>query len=183
VQALFADLVARRRLSVSLELRCRRSDGRELDLELQAANHLDDPVGGIVVTLRDITERKRLESRVSEVDRRQNALIESLADGVVMVDADGVVVRVNEAFEVMFFSPRIRTLGHPFEALLGSARDYRVELFDESGAVLPIEDHPVLVALRRGRRVRASVVGYRRVTRRPAGSGWARRPSSPRTAG
>jgi diguanylate cyclase (GGDEF)-like protein/PAS domain S-box-containing protein len=162
VQALFADLVARRRLSVSLELRCRRSDGRELDLELQAANHLDDPVGGIVVTLRDITERKRLESRVSEVDRRQNALIESLADGVVMVDADGVVVRVNEAFEVMFFSPRIRTLGHPFEALLGSARDYRVELFDESGAVLPIEDHPVLVALRRGRRVRASVVGYRR---------------------
>ncbi len=162
VRALFADLVARRRLSVSLELRCRRADGRELDLELQAANHLDDPVGGIVVTLRDITGRKRLEARVHELDRRQNALIESLADGLVMVDADGTVLRVNEAFEVMFFSPRIRTLGRPFEELLRSASDYRVELFDESGDVLPPAEHPVLVALRLGRRVQAVVVGYRR---------------------
>jgi diguanylate cyclase (GGDEF)-like protein/PAS domain S-box-containing protein len=162
VRALFADLVARRRLSVSLDLRCRHADGHELALELQAANHIDDPVGGIVVTLRDITDRKRLETRVLEVDRRQNALIESLADGVVMVDADGMVVRVNEAFEIMFFSPRIRTLGRPFDELVGSARDHRVELFDESGTVLAVEDHPVLVALRRGRRVHATVVGYRR---------------------
>ncbi len=162
VQALFADLVARRRLSVSSEVRCRHADGHELDLELQASNQLDGPMGGILVTLRDVTERKRQESRVHAVDRRQNALIESLADGVVMVDADGTVVRINEAFEIMFFSPRIRTLGRPFDELLGSARDYRVELFDESGAELPIEDHPVLVALRRGRRVHATVVGYRR---------------------
>ncbi len=162
VRSLFADLVARRRLSVSLEVRCRRSDGHELDLELLAANHLDDQVGGVVVTLRDITERKRLEARVHEVDRRQNALIESLADGLVMVDVDGTVVRVNEAFEVMFLSPRIRTLGRPFEQLVTADHDRRVELFDESGDVLPAGGHPVLVALRRGRRVDGVVVGYRR---------------------
>ena len=83
---------------MELELRTARTDGRQLDLELTAANHLDDPVGGVVVTLRDITSRKALEHRAGEVDRRQHALVESLADGILMVDADGRTVRVNEAF-------------------------------------------------------------------------------------
>jgi len=160
VEDLFDDLVARRRLDVSLELRCLRADGRELDLELQAANHLDDPVGGIVVTLRDISERKRLEARVRDQDRRQNALIESLADGVVMVDVDGTVVRVNEAFEVMFWAPRTRVLGRSFRALIDAAVDGRMELFDESGETVPADQHPVLVSLRQGRRVHGRVLGF-----------------------
>jgi len=161
VEDLFDDLVARRRVDVTLELQCLRADGHELHLELQAANHLDDPVGGIVVTLRDISERKRLESRVLEQDRRQNALIESLADGVVMVDADGTVVRVNEAFEVMFWAPRTRVLGRSFETLLEEAAGGQVEFFDESGTTLAFAHHPVLVALRRGRRVHGRVLGSR----------------------
>ncbi len=161
VRALFADLVARRRLSVSLELRTRRADGYEIDLELQAANHVLDPVGGVVVTLRDITARKRLEQRVHEVDRRQNALVESLADGLVMVDSEGTVVRVNEAFEVMFRAPRVRILGKPFQDLLTTGRDRDSEVFNESGNELPANQHPLLVALRRGRRVDAAVIGYR----------------------
>jgi diguanylate cyclase (GGDEF)-like protein/PAS domain S-box-containing protein len=161
VRALFADLVARRRLSVSLELRTRRADGYEIDLELQAANHVLDPVGGVVVTLRDITARKHLEQRVHEVDRRQNALVESLADGLVMVDIEGTVVRVNEAFEVMFRAPRVRILGKPYQDLLTSGPDRASEVFDESGIELPVGQHPLLVALRRGKRVDGVVIGYR----------------------
>ena len=161
MEDLFDDLVARRRLAVCLEVRCRRADGGELDLELQADNHLEDPVGGILVTLRDISERKRLEARVREQDRRQDALIESLADGLVMVDRDGTVVRVNEAFEVMFWAPRTRVLGRSFEDLLDEAVDRGVELFDESGATVAIEEHPLLVALWRGRRVQGTVLGFR----------------------
>ena len=66
VRALFDDLVARRRLSVSLEMRTVRADGTPIDLDVVAANHLDDPIGGIVVNIRDITERKQLEQRVRE---------------------------------------------------------------------------------------------------------------------
>ncbi|HEY5109844.1 MAG TPA: PAS domain S-box protein [Acidimicrobiales bacterium] len=161
VRALFADLVARRRLSVSLELRTRRADGCQIDLELLASNHLDDPVGGVVVTLRDITARKRLEQRVHEVDRRQNALVESLADALVMLDGDGTVVRVNEAFEVLFRAPRVRVLGRPFAELVATGRDRRSEMFDESGQTLRADEHPLLVALRRGRRVDGAVIGYR----------------------
>ena len=92
-----------------------------------AANHLDDPIGGIVVNIRDITEHKSLEERVLDVDRRQTTIIESLADGVMIVDADGTVVRVNEAFEVMFEAPRVRLIGRRLEDLMagGPARGSR----------------------------------------------------------
>jgi diguanylate cyclase (GGDEF)-like protein/PAS domain S-box-containing protein len=160
-RALFDDLVTRRRLSVALELTTTRSDGRVVDLELTAANHLRDPVGGIVVTVRDVTSRTVLEHRANEVDRRQHALIESLADGIVMVDADGRIVRVNEAFEVMFRAPRVRILGRQYAELLASSRRRGVEVFDETGEVLGIDDDPVLVALRHGRRVVGAVIGHR----------------------
>ena len=161
-RVLFDDLVAGRRLSVALELRTARADGRRLDLELTAANHLDGPISGVVVTLRDITARKALEQRAAEVDRRQLALIESLADGILMVDAAGTIVRVNEAFEVMFRSPRVRVLGREYAELLSEVRGQGVEVFDETGEVLGIDDDPVLVALRRGRRVVGAVIGRRR---------------------
>ena len=161
VRSLFADLVARRRLSVSLELRTRRADGCLVDLEMVASNHLDDPVGGVVVTLRDITARKRLELRVHEFDGRQNALVESLVDGLIMLDSDGIIVRVNEAFEVLFRAPRVRILGQCFADLMAAGRDRRSEVFDESGQTLPVDGHPLLVALRRNRRVDGAVLGYR----------------------
>ncbi len=161
VRALFDDLVARRRLSVSLEVRTARADGRMLDLDLTAANHLDDPVGGVVVTLRDVTARKMLEERSGEVDRRQHALIESLADGIVMIDTDGRIVRVNEAFEVMFRAPRVRVLGRDYADVLASLRERGLEVFDEAGLDLDPGEDPLLVALRRGRRVVGAVIGRR----------------------
>ena len=122
VRALFADLVARRRLSISLEMQTVRADGTTIDLDVVAINHLSDPIHGIVVNIRDITSRKQLEQRVRDEDRRQATIIDSLADGVLMVDAAGTVARVNEAFEVMFEAPRIRVVGQPLELLLARAR-------------------------------------------------------------
>ncbi len=162
VEALFDDLIARRRLSVDLELHAIRDDGSELDLALTACSHVDDPVGGVVVTLHDITDQKVLGRRAGDVDRRQNALIESLADGILMVDASGTIVRVNEAFEVMFRAPRVRVLGRDYAGLLLGGQRRGLEVFDESGEVLDVDDDPVVVALRRGRRVVGAVIGRRR---------------------
>jgi diguanylate cyclase (GGDEF)-like protein/PAS domain S-box-containing protein len=161
VRALFDDLVSRRRLAVALEVATERSDGRPLELELVASNHLDDPVGGVVVTVRDVTARNRLGVRAGDIDRRHNALIESLADGLVMIDAGGGIVRVNEAFEVMFRAPRIRILGRDLGAVLEDAVRRGLDLFDGTGATIEPGDHPVLVCLRRGRRVDGALVGYR----------------------
>ena len=167
VRALFNDLVAHRRLSVSLEMRTVRADGETIDLDVVAANHLDDPIGGIVVNLRDITERKRLEQRISDGDRRQATIIESLADGVMMVDSAGAIVRVNEAFEVMFESPRVRLIGRHLEELLDGGANGTLEVVDEDGDPVAVADHPVIRSLRGGRRIVGVVLGVCRSGRAP----------------
>ena len=162
VRALFNDLVAGRRLSVSLEMRTVRADGTSIDLDVVAANHLDDPIGGIVVTIRDITDRARLEQSIRDADRSQTALIESMADGVMIVDAEATVVRVNQAFEVMFEAPRVRLIGKRLEDLLGSDVADGLELFDSEGRKVHIGEHPIMTSLQGGRRSVGVVLGLRR---------------------
>ncbi len=164
VRALFKDLVARRRLSVSLEISTVRADGASIDLDVVAANHLDDAIGGIVVNIRDITERKRLEEKVRDSERRQATIIDSLADGVMMVDASGTIIRVNEAFEVMFETPRIRILGRRLVDLLAEAASGGLEMVDADGEPIDPLTHPTMAALRGGRRSVGVVVGLRRPT-------------------
>jgi diguanylate cyclase (GGDEF)-like protein/PAS domain S-box-containing protein len=171
VRALFRDLVARRRLSVSLELSTLRADGTPIELDVVAVNHLDDPIGGIVVNIRDITTRKRLDQEIRESERRQATIIDSLADGVMMVDADGTVIRVNEAFEVMFESPRIRILGHSLADVLARGASRGLILVDADGEPLDLHAHPTMVALRTGRRSVGEVLGLQK---RNAATVWIR---------
>jgi PAS domain S-box-containing protein len=57
--------------SRDITLSLRRHDEASRDIELTATNHCDDPaVGGIVVNIRDITERTQLERRLA----RQNKM-------------------------------------------------------------------------------------------------------------
>ncbi len=167
VRSLFEDLVAGRRLSVSLEMRTVRSDGRTIDLDVVAANHLHDPVGGVVVNVRDMTDSRRLEEAMLDVDRRQATIIESLTDGVMIVDSSGTVVRVNVAFEVMFESPRVRLLGRRLGDLLAGGRALGLELVDADGRDIDLGDHPIAASLRGGRRSVGVVLGLRRSGRAP----------------
>jgi diguanylate cyclase (GGDEF)-like protein/PAS domain S-box-containing protein len=167
VRALFNDLVARRRLSVSLEIQTVRADGKTIDLDVTAANHLDDPIGGIVVNIRDITDRKRLEQRIHSLDQRQATIIESLADGVMTVDAQGVVIGVNESFEVMFEAPRVRVVGRQLDDLLAISRHRGIELLDGEGSLIDGEQQPIPSVLGHGRRSVGVVWGLRREGRPP----------------
>ncbi|HEY5098159.1 MAG TPA: PAS domain S-box protein [Acidimicrobiales bacterium] len=167
VRSLFRDLVARRRLSISLEMQTVRADGSTIDLDVVAVNHLEDPIAGIVVNIRDITARKRLEQRISDEDRRHAAIIDSLADGVMMVDSSGTIVRVNESFEVMFEAPRVRVLGQRLDDLLARGAATGVALVDEDGESVTVANHPVLVSLRGGRRAVGVVLGLLRDGRDP----------------
>ncbi len=162
VKALFRDLVARRRLSVSLEMQTLRADGTPIDLDVVAVNHLEDPIGGIVVNVRDNTERTQLEQQAGDVDGRQSAIIEALADGVVVVDEAGTVVGVNEAFEIMFEAPRIHLLGRSLEDALFLGTSAGVEIVDATGQRVTADDHPVIAAFRTGRRSVGVVFGVRR---------------------
>ncbi len=97
------------------------------------------------------------------MDEIQSVVMDSLADGVALVNADGTILRVNESFEVMFEAPRIRVVGRPLAEILASDPDRGVEVFDADGRCGP--------ARRRSARTVPSL-------RPPAGRAGARHPPS-----
>jgi protein-histidine pros-kinase len=97
-QARALDLLARRIVEPDLEMpaeeiRVRHGDGSWRHMLVKGANLLDEPtVGGLVVTLHDITDRKVAESRF-------RALVEQLSDVIVIMDANLRVTYVSPAVE------------------------------------------------------------------------------------
>ncbi|MFP4512683.1 MAG: EAL domain-containing protein [Acidimicrobiales bacterium] len=81
-----------------VEVTLARPDGRFLELELMLANELDDPaLGGVVVSVRDITRRP---SEVEELRRREawaDALIRRGAELILVTDRSGVITYANPA--------------------------------------------------------------------------------------
>ncbi|HET7273485.1 MAG TPA: PAS domain S-box protein, partial [Rubrobacter sp.] len=71
-----------------VEFRFRHRDGSWRYLECVGVNLLDEPnVEGIVVTSRDVSERKRAEEELRESEARYRAVIEQSMDGIYLLDA------------------------------------------------------------------------------------------------
>jgi diguanylate cyclase (GGDEF)-like protein/PAS domain S-box-containing protein len=72
LQSFFGALLAIPEARATIELRLRHADGSWRDMEVVGKNLLDDPaIGGLVVNMRDISERKRFVAeleRLSETD-------------------------------------------------------------------------------------------------------------------
>ncbi len=81
-----------------VELRLRHADGGWRLMEAVATNLLDDPtVGGIVISARDLTERRRAEAELREAQERFRSAFEHAPIGMALVTLDGRVFRVNRA--------------------------------------------------------------------------------------
>lgn len=83
---------------------------------------------------------------------RFSVLFESMNEGVVVIDADGVITLTNATFQ--------RTVGRPGSDLFGlSVLDPRWAAVHEDGRILEIEQRPVVRCLRSLQPVRDEVVG------------------------
>jgi diguanylate cyclase (GGDEF)-like protein/PAS domain S-box-containing protein len=93
-----------------LELRLQRNDGSWIYAEMTANNLLDDPaVNGIVVTARDVTERKRgeealhaSEHRLRESEARYRAVVDDQTELVCRYLPDATLTFANRAFSEFF---------------------------------------------------------------------------------
>jgi PAS domain S-box-containing protein len=90
---------------------------------------------GIVITGIDTTERRAAERRLRDV-------IEALAEGLILIGADGRYELTNRAEEELLGVPRERIIGTSFDQVPWERRAM-------DGSPLPIEDHP-FARLRRG---------------------------------
>jgi diguanylate cyclase (GGDEF)-like protein/PAS domain S-box-containing protein len=81
-----------------VEVRLRRSDGTWRVVEAVATNLLDDPsVEGIVISARDLTDRRRAEAQLREAQERFRSAFEHAPIGMALISIDGRLFRVNRA--------------------------------------------------------------------------------------
>ena len=102
-----------------------------------------------------IAERERAHEQMRSSERRFRALVEGMAEGVVLQDGDGAVIASNPAAE--------RILGLTADQIADRAsRDPRWGAVREDGTPFEDDDHPALETLRTGRPVRDVILGVHR---------------------
>ena len=97
--SLFRQLISG--LPARAELRARHKDGSWHVIECTLNNLLDDTaVEGIVVNLRDITERRKTEEKLRESEKKYSTLVEQARDGV-HITQDKVITFANKRMAEM----------------------------------------------------------------------------------
>ncbi|MBK7973636.1 MAG: PAS domain S-box protein [Deltaproteobacteria bacterium] len=93
--------------SASAEYRWKHRDGHWIWVEATAHQLVDDPaVRGVVVSARDVTERRAIEEKLERSERYFRALIEATQDVVTILDEHAVRTYVSPSVEaVLGFTP------------------------------------------------------------------------------
>lgn len=94
-----------RQVGADLDLFGLRRDGTEFPMEVNLAPLTGPGQSGIVASIRDVTERKRSDTALREALSLVTATLESTADGILVVTADGRIAGANERFAAMWGIP------------------------------------------------------------------------------
>jgi len=86
------------------ELRARRADGSLLDLQVTSSPRYDSEgdFAGSFALLMDITERRRAEAALRESEERYRELVSTMAEALVVHDAEGSYLFANPAADLLF---------------------------------------------------------------------------------
>ncbi len=97
-----------------VELQIRRRDGVLRWFELLGNDHRDNAeIGGIVLTARDITDRRTADDRMARSEARFRSLVQHSSDVIAVIDGAGLFA---------FVSPSITTvLGYRSDSIVGSS--------------------------------------------------------------
>ncbi|HEY7157559.1 MAG TPA: PAS domain S-box protein [Gemmataceae bacterium] len=133
-------------------------DGRYTPLVTWAApvkltrGHSSGPADAAVWVLEDLTAVRQTEAARRDAEVRSRAIVETMAEGLLVLDHSGTIVDCNTTASVIF--------GHPPERLRGMALNERDWIaLREDGTRLPPEESPSAIALRMGQPVRNRVLG------------------------
>lgn len=141
----------------TLEKRYLRKDGQTLWVNLTVAlvRGSDGEGRYFISVIEDITQRRQAEDALRISEQRYHALVEAMAEGVVLQTADGVIQSCNPAAE--------RILGLPAEQILGRAsKDPRWRTIHEDGTPWPGEAHPSMTTIATGETQDNVVIGVHR---------------------
>ncbi|MEI7989055.1 MAG: PAS domain S-box protein [Chloroflexota bacterium] len=116
---------------------------------IRAANN---EITGVVISGRDISDRKRKEQILIQSEEDYRVLFESMVQGVVYQNADGMITYGNPAAE--------RILGVSLDQMQGrTSLDQRWRAIHEDGSDFPGETHPSMMAMKTGKNIKDVVMG------------------------
>ena len=104
------------------EIRMQHKDGRWRFTEIRARNLIQNAaVGGLVVTIHDVTERRQSEEAARQAEQRFRALVEQSLVGICIIDDRSRIAYVNPRWTEIAGYPPDEAMGMSFEALLVEA--------------------------------------------------------------
>jgi len=98
---------------INMEFRYRHADGSWHNMEAQGINLSDNPVvSGMVITARDITDRKTMELALAEREQYMRTLIENITDVILILDREGKLTFISSSLaSVLGYDPS-QYIGH-----------------------------------------------------------------------
>jgi len=121
----------------------RNGERRPIDDSAAPIRNEDGSIGGVVMTFRDVSDRRSAEREIRAQRDQLNAILRGVSDGITAMSPDGRIVFANDA--------AARTSGFStVDEMLGASMDdiaARFELFDEHDAPLPLSSLPSRRAL------------------------------------
>ena len=122
-----------------VEFRVRDGRGTWRLVEGLGTDHRHDPaVGGVVINVRDIAERKEAESALRESEERFRVLVQHTSDAITMMDANGVVTYASPAIESIFGAKAEWVIGtRAFDYIHPDDREHLAKAYADG-----IKNHP-----------------------------------------
>jgi diguanylate cyclase (GGDEF)-like protein/PAS domain S-box-containing protein len=152
----FEEALLHPEVPIPIRYRTRHVDGSWRIIEGTYTNLLADPdIAGIMLDVLDVTDRADAEAALRASQARNQHVIDSLAAGIILSDAEGRVVACNPAAEAL--------LGlDGTEILSRSAQDERWALIRRDGSPIAPEDGPASRTRTTGQPCRDVVMGVQR---------------------
>ncbi|HLC35113.1 MAG TPA: PAS domain S-box protein [Anaerolineales bacterium] len=107
-----------------------RSNGIEFPVEV--SSHVVEVEGHAYfqAIIRDVTERNRTRDELEQLRRFQESILQSVTEGITLLDSDGRILYVNHAAAEMFGAPAASLVGSHWKSVIPSDQQEVVEAAD-----------------------------------------------------
>lgn len=136
-RAIFDSARRTRQIGTDLDLFGLRRDGTEVPIEVNLATLPGPEAPRIIAAVRDVSERKRSDAALREALSLLSATLESTADGILVVTAEGKIAGSNERFATMWGIPGELLESHDDAKLMDFVLD---QLADPIAFVAKVQD-------------------------------------------